>query len=133
MGRWAAEENWLISPPVSAVMICAMALDTPGIVASSVTESVEGSTAVSIRSLSRSMAAVSESNRSRCSRAKKACRARKFPSRASVSRSILLRKRPFAGSASWRGSCWPSMSAARIARPETPVICVAPEDNLMPR
>src|SRR5215212_4187588 len=54
------------------------------------------------------------------------------PVSASVNSGILARKRLLAKSASTAGSCWPSINACSINRPDTQVMSLATEDNLIP-
>ena len=56
----------------------------------------------------------------------------KRPTRASRSSGILRRRVPLASSASASGSRSPATSARSIATEETPIICEATEESLMP-
>ena len=109
-----------------------MIWETPGMVTSRSTAAWNGPSTIAMRAVMAVMVTVRRSMWSRWVAAMKACCSVNVPVNAWTRAGILTLSRPLAKSARTAGSRSPEISAARIARPDTPVIWVATDDSLIP-
>ena len=123
--------NRFISAPVSATITSSTARATPGMVCNWSTCGRKGASA--LRSVEGATIVVDSSSRPcRSRRHRNAWWTPKLPVNARTSWGIFGRIRPLASSASATASSSPAISAASIARPETPRMSVATDDSLIP-
>ena len=120
-----------MSVPISARIICAATGPIPGMASSRATAGASSPIWASMRACTVAMSAVIASTRCSIWVSRNAWCSVNRPVSASVSRAVLERRLPRASSASTAGSRSPAISAAIIARPETPNGSLTTTDSLI--
>jgi hypothetical protein len=120
-----------MSAPISAMSSCAAVWPTPGISSSRSTAATNGAISSSSLASSSARSPSNASTRASILPSRKACWSVKNPVNASANNDSLARNRARANCARTLGSRSPAISAASMARPDTPKLSLATTESLI--